>query len=276
MNEYLVAVILGVVEGLTEFIPVSSTGHMILVGDWLQFTGEKEATFEVVIQLGAILAVVVVFKDRFLDLLGLKREKNEPFPALRTLFFRENRLNLIHIGIAILPALILGYFLHKIIKTYLFSSETVIIGLVVVGLLMVFIEKIKPNTKKFSIDDISYWDALWIGVGQCFSLWPGTSRSGATIISGLFTGLSQKAAAEFSFIIAVPVMIAATSYDMLKSYNLFSTNDLMILLVGLLVSFIVAIVAIKWFLGILAKVTLAPFGWYRIAIGLLAYWVLLN
>lgn len=276
MNEYVVAVILGIVEGLTEFIPVSSTGHMILVGDWLQFTGEKAATFEVVIQLGAILAVIVVFKDRFLDLLGLKREKGEPFSALRTLLFRENRLNLIHIGIAILPALILGYFLHKTIKTYLFGSETVIIGLVVVGLLMVFIEKIKPNTKKFSIDDISYWDALWIGVGQCFSLWPGTSRSGATIISGLFTGLSQKAAAEFSFIIAVPVMIAATGYDMLKSYNLFSINDLIVLLVGLLVSFIVAIVAIKWFLGILAKVTLAPFGWYRIAIGLLAYWVLLN
>lgn len=276
MNEIVIAIILGIVEGLTEFIPVSSTGHMILVGEWLSFTGEKAATFEVVIQLGAILAVVVVFKERFISLFGLKRLPNQPFPGLKELIMPQGKLGLLHITFAIFPALLLGFLLHKTIKTYLFGSETVIIGLVVVGLLMVVIDKIKPKTVKHSIDEMSLKDAFLIGIGQCFSLWPGTSRSGATIITGLFTGLSQKAAAEFSFIIAVPVMIAATGYDMLKSYSLFTADDLFVLFVGLTVSFIVAILAIKWFLNVLGKVTLAPFGWYRIAVGVAFYFILIH
>lgn len=274
MNEILIAVILGIVEGLTEFIPVSSTGHLIIVGEYLQFTGEKAATFEIVIQLGAILAALWIYRDRFLQLIGLNRPAGEPFPAIRELIFPEKKLGLIHIGVAVFPVLLIGFFLHKLIKEHLFSSSTVVIGLVALGVLMVFIDRIKPKVTKNSLDELTWKDAMIIGLGQCFSLWPGTSRSGATIISGIFAGISQRTSADFSFIIAVPALVAATGYDFLKNYKLFSSDDMIMLAIGLAVSFLVAVAAIKWFLNILGKTSLAPFGVYRIVLGILVYFVL--
>lgn len=276
MNDLLVAIILGIVEGLTEFIPVSSTGHLILAGELLNYVGEKAATFEIVIQLGAILASLWVYRDRFLELFGLKREAGTPYPAIRELVFPKNKLGLFQIAIAVVPVLLVGFIFHKAIKEHLFSSSTVVIGLIWLGIIMVFIDKIKPKVTKNSLDELTWKDAIIIGLGQCFSLWPGTSRSGATIVSGIFAGVSQRTAADFSFIIAVPALMAATGYDFLKNYHLFSSGDLWLLLVGLVVSFIVAIIAIKWFLNILGKVSLAPFGIYRILVGVVAYFVLVR
>jgi len=276
MSDLVVAIILGIVEGLTEFIPVSSTGHLILAGEVLNYVGEKAATFEIVIQLGAIMAAVWVYRDRFLELFGLKREPGTSFPAIRQLVFPEKKLGLFHIAVAVIPVLLIGFIFHKVIKEHLFSSATVIIGLIWLGIVMVFIDKIKPKITKKSLDELTWKDAIIIGIGQCFSLWPGTSRSGATIISGIFAGVSQRTAADFSFIIAVPALIAATGYDFLKNYHLFSSDDLLLLLVGLVVSFIVAIIAIKWFLNILGKVSLMPFGVYRILVGIVAYFVLVR
>jgi len=277
MNEFVASVILGIVEGLTEFIPVSSTGHLILTHHLL-FGGQANegfwATFEVVIQLGAILAVVVLYKDRFLSLAGIRREPGTPFPALRKLFFPESGLGLMHIGLAIAPAFILGFLLHGLIKTHLFSVNTVIIGLIAGGAIMIWVARRKQDHPSDSMDEVTYRQAVWIGIGQCLALWPGVSRSGATIISGIFTGLSQKTAAEFSFIVAVPVMVAATGYDFLKSWSYFNPDNLAVLAVGFAVSFLVAIAAIKWFLSFLAKAGLGPFGWYRIAAGLFFWWFL--
>ncbi|MCA0445038.1 MAG: undecaprenyl-diphosphate phosphatase [Bacteroidetes bacterium] len=278
MNDFIASIILGIVEGLTEFIPVSSTGHLILAHHLL-FGGEQMegfwSTFEVVIQLGAILAVVVLYKDRFLSLFGFNRAAGEPFPAIRSLFLPESGMGLIHIAIAIAPAFLFGFLLHGTIKAHLFSPLTVIIGLVIGGVIMVWVAGRKIEHPSDSLDEVSYKQAAWIGIGQCLSLWPGVSRSGATIISGILTGLSQKTAAEFSFIVAVPVMIAATGYDFLKSYQYFNSENLMVLAVGFVVSFIVAVAAIKWFVSFLGKVGLGPFGWYRIIAGLAFWWIVL-
>lgn len=253
MGSWYVAVILGIIEGLTEFLPISSTGHLILTGHLLGFTGPKAETFEIVIQLGAILAVVALYRDRFLGL--LKTNPNHQFSGM-------NGIKLLIL--TSLPASVLGLLTHKYIKTYLFSPETVAVALAI-GAIMIFIVEGRPRKEKtFSLDEISPKLALGIGFFQCLALWPGFSRSAATIMGGMLLGAKRTVAAEYSFIAAVPIMFAATGYDLLKNYALFETRDIMFLSVGFCVSFISAWIAVKGFIYLLGKLTLRPFAIYRL------------
>lgn len=252
MFHYFTAMIMGMVEGLTEFLPVSSTGHLILTGDLINFKGEMAKTFEIFIQLGSILAVVVVYWRRFLDL----------FSGVFTKKHRKD-LNLLHIILAMLPAIVLGLALHDAIKKYLFSPATVVIGLIAGGILMIIAEKRKISHSTVSLDTLSYKQAFMIGVFQCFALWPGFSRSGSTISGGLLVGTNHKVAADFSFIVAVPMMVAATGLDLVKSYDVLSAHDIPFFMTGFVSAFIVALLAIKIFLKLISKVKLTPFAYYR-------------
>ncbi|WP_025691257.1 undecaprenyl-diphosphate phosphatase [Paenibacillus zanthoxyli] len=258
MHDYIIAIIQGIVEGITEFLPVSSTGHLILTGELLGFKGEKADTFEIIIQLGAILAVAVIYWRRILGLLGLSNfESNNEDTA------GKQKLNLIHIILACLPAMALGLILHSFIKTYLFSPYTVLAGLVLGGFFMLLGQKKKTTVRAKSIDQLSYRQAIAIGLFQCLSLWPGFSRSGATIAGGLLAGASYKAATNFSFLIAIPMMFAASGYELLKSYHTLTAADAGVFITGFLVSFIVALLAVITFLKLLDRLKLAPFAYYR-------------
>ena len=255
--DIFVVLILSIVEGITEFIPISSTGHMILVGEALNFTGEKAASFEIFIQVGAIGAVVWLYRERFSSYL-------KP-----TSWTNTRKLNFIHFALAIFPVVVLGALAYKTIKHVLFSSEVVAISLIVGGLVMIIVEKWgKLPESTTSLDEVSYLQAFKIGCLQCFALIPGVSRSGATILGGLFFGLNYKTAAEFSFLIAVPVMLMASGYDLLKSAEIISRSDMSYFLLGAGLSFIVAYFSIKTFLKLLSQLKLTPFGWYRILIGI--------
>ena len=266
---HLKAIILGIVEGLTEFIPISSTGHMILIGDIIQFTGEKASTFEVFIQLGAILAIVIIYKKRFIGLI--------PYPTPGKTIFNQLPddnaiLTVRHIIVAIVPFLIVGFLMHGVIKEHLFNPVTVAMGLIVGGVLMIIVECLSVKKTVESVDDLSLKQCFLIGLGQCFTVWPGISRSGSTMITGLLIGVKHKPVADFSFIIAVPVMCAAVGYDMLKSLKFLEISDLSYFLIGFLISFIVARASVKWFLKVLTTIKLIPFGIYRILLGGLALW----
>ena len=254
--DYFSAVILGIIEGLTEFVPISSTGHLILIGDALSFQMGNLATFNIAIQLGAILSVVFVYKDRFSILINPKN------------WFSDLGLK---IFLAILPALFFGFLLHAYIKEFLFSSLTVIYALIVGGIIMLVVDFIKTDDSQCttSIDELTFKQACVIGIAQCFALWPGMSRSGSTIVGGLLSGLNYKTAADFSFIISVPVMFAAVTYDLLKTAPLLSSHDLTLILIGFVVSFVVAYFAIVTFLKLLVRFKLLPFAIYRLCIGLL-------
>lgn len=272
MEGIITATLMGIVEGLTEFIPVSSTGHLIMVGEMIGYTGEKAATFEIVIQLGAILAVLLLYRERFarffsgFDVQMLKQPFNSGGGS--------DELNLVHIGIAILPVMAVGFITHKYIKQYLFSSATVVIGLVVGGIIMIVVERwfLKDLTTT-DLDGITYRQALWVGLAQCCALWPGVSRSGATIVGGLLLNMDHRTSAEFSFVIAVPVMFIATAYDLMKSWNLLGVDDFVMLAVGFIVSFVFAWLSVVTFLKILSKWKLSPFGWYRIAAASIFYFL---
>ncbi len=255
MSEWMKAVLLGLVEGLTEFIPVSSTGHLIVTGDLLQFKGNAASTFEIFIQLGAILAVVFLYKERFLSLLDFK--KNEGLSG-------KNGIRLLAVTTA--PALVFGYFVHSYIKTYLFNPFTVALGLGVGGVIMIVAENKLPVSKINKVDDLKARDALLVGLFQLLAMWPGVSRSGATIVGGMLVGIERKTAAEYSFLAAVPVMCAATIYDLYKSREFLSASDIPIFSIGFVVSFVSAWFAVKFFIHLLGKWTLKPFGWYRIGI----------
>lgn len=268
MENWAVAVILGIVEGLTEFIPVSSTGHLIIAGNLLGFVGEKASTFEVAIQLGAILSVVVLYRERFLRLIPNNREHFSPLSSAL-----DGWSGLLRIGLATLPALIVGFLLRKVIKTYLFTPHTVAAALLIGGIAILFVERHVRRRPASAVDTLSLGQALGIGLFQTLALWPGTSRSAATILGGMLLGLDRKGAAEFSFLIAVPVMAAATGYDLLKMNGQLSGEEMAQLAVGFIVAFIVALATIRWFLRLLNRWSLAPFAWYRIAIAPLFYLV---
>lgn len=261
MSDALIAIILGIVEGLTEFLPISSTGHLILISDILGFVGEKANVFNVFIQLGAILSVLILYRHKFIAMLDFR------FPSVRS-----EKLTLYHVAAGILPVMGLGLILHKSIKTYLFSPYTVIIGLVVGALFMLIAERLNPRPHTREVDDLTLVQAFWVGLFQCLSLWPGFSRSGSTIAGGLFFGLSRKAAAEFSFIIAVPVMLAAGTYDLYKIWDKLVPGDFGMIAIGFIVSFIVAYLSIIWFLRFLNSSTLASFAYYRFALAAVSYW----
>lgn len=269
MGDYMIAVILGIVEGVTEYLPISSTGHMILVGDWLGFTGPRASVFEVFIQLGAILSVLVIYKEKFIRMLRQYR----CWDMLRPQNWRRNDtgLTLAHVGAGIVPVMIIGYFAHGVIKTYLFSVGTVIIGLVIGGVFMLLAERAKIRVLCDDVEKITILQAFLVGAFQMFALWPGFSRSGSTIAGGLFLGLSRKAAADFSFIIAVPVMIIACFYDLLKSWSVLDSGDLVMIAIGFVTAFIVAYISVLWFLKFLNKSTLTSFACYRFLVAVVSF-----
>ncbi len=267
------AIILGLVEGLTEFAPVSSTGHMIIVDDmWLQsekFLGKYGAnTFKVVIQLGSILAVVVTFKDRFIDLLGMGRIKNKHSEQA------GGRLKLTQVIVGLIPAGVFGVLVEDFIDENLFSTGTVLIGLVIGAIFMIIADRFGPkNPKVQSVDQITYKQALTIGLIQCFSLWPGFSRSGSTISGGVLIGLSHRAAADFTFIMAVPIMAGASFLSLLKNWQYMTMDALPFFIAGFVSAFIFALISIRFFLKLIDKIKLVPFAIYRIVLALIIYLV---
>lgn len=270
----LKAIILGFVEGMTEFAPVSSTGHMIIVDDmWLntkEFLSKYEAnTFKVVIQLGSILAVVIIFKERFMEMLGLGgRSKNSEE--------KLSRLKLSQVIVGLIPAGILGVLFEDYIDEHLFSTETVLIGLVIGAFLMIFADIFGgKDPKTVSVDQITYKQALSIGLIQCFSLWPGFSRSGSTISGGVLLGLSHRAAADFTFIMAVPIMAGASFLSLIKNLEYFSVDALPFFIAGFISAFVFALISIRFFLKMINKVKLIPFAIYRIVLAGVIYFIFL-
>lgn len=253
----LSALILGIVEGLTEFLPVSSTGHLILAGQLLHFNDDKGKVFEIVIQFAAILAVVWEYRARlFHALISLTSEQAS----------RRLAINLI---VAFLPSAILGFLFLKQIKAYLFNPIVVASAFIIGGFLILWAERREHVIKAETIDDMTWKDALKVGFAQALAMIPGTSRSGATIIGGLFFGLSRLAAAEFSFFLAIPTMFAATLYDVYKHRDLFIMEDLNLFAVGSVVSFISAFLAVRGLIRFISKHDFSIFAWYRIAFGIL-------
>ncbi len=255
------AFIMGIVEGLTEFLPVSSTGHLILAGSLIGFHGDKEKIFDVMIQTGAMFAVIVYFRERIRSTLaGLFSD-----PVAQRFA--------INIVIAFLPAAFLGVLFASKIKEYLFYPVPVAIALVVGGIIIIWVEKrakrLQVPARINSVDELTKTDALKLGFAQAFALIPGTSRSGSTIIGGMLFGLSRVAATEFSFYLAIPTLIGAGVYDTFKYRELLSTDDIPLFAVGTIVSFFAAWACVAWLIRFVATRDFIPFGWYRIGFGLL-------
>lgn len=251
------AIILGIVEGLTEFLPISSTGHQIIVADLIDFGGERAMAFNIIIQLGAILAVVWEFRRKIYDVVvGLPKQRE----AQR---FTANLL------IAFMPAVVLGVMFADLIHEYLFNPITVAAALVVGGVIMLWAERREHRIEVDHVDQMNWSHALKIGFVQCVAMIPGTSRSGSTIIGGLLFGLSRKAATEFSFFLAMPTMVGAAVYSGYKYRELFQPADLPVFALGFVVSFIFAMIAVRGLLKFIANHSYAVFAWYRIVFGML-------
>ena len=243
----LLALILGVVEGVTEFLPISSTGHLILAGDLLGANDERWSVFNIVIQTGAMLAVVWEYRARF---------------------FRIDVALYRNLLVAFVPAAVFGLLFSKIIKGYLFHAVPVALAFIVGGIIILLVERNpRAHARVETVSEMTWLDALKVGFAQCFALIPGTSRSGATIIGGMLFGLSRKSATEFSFFLAVPTLVAAGAYDLLKHRALFSTNDLPMFGVGSITAFVSAFVVVRWLIRYVATHDFKPFAWYRIAFG---------
>lgn len=261
--DFIASIILGIVEGLTEFIPVSSTGHMILTAKLMGYDDQTPImkTFEIVIQLGAILAIAIVYWRRILNLLGWSH--SEP---LSKQVGNVKRLNLIHVILGITPALMVAFFAKDYIKS-LFSAQTVLYALVAGGIFMMFAEwynRTKSRITSHDLDDLTYKQALLIGLYQIISvLWPGFSRSGSTISGGMLSGVSYKASADFSFLIAIPIMCAAAGYELLESYRYFTSDVLGLFVVGFIISFVVAYFVVLAFMKLIQKIRLTHFAIYR-------------
>ena len=268
MNSWMVAVILGIVEGLTEFLPVSSTGHLIVVGSLLGFVGERAASFEVVIQLGAILSVVLLYWRRFVRLIPVRRRSL--IGARSTL---DGWAGLWRIGFATAPALLVGYLARHSIKAELFNPEAVTLALAVGGGAILLAERYVSRRHSNTLDALTLGQAFGIGLFQVLALWPGTSRAAATIVGGMLLGLDRKGAAEFSFLIAVPVLFAASGYELIKMRSQLAFEDFLQLAVGFIVSFIVALIAVKGFVRFLEHGKLSPFAWYRIIVAPVFYYL---
>jgi undecaprenyl-diphosphatase len=268
--DLFVAIVLGIVEGLTEFAPVSSTGHMILVDDMLLhskelFPASVANSFKVVIQLGSILAVLVVFKDRFIDLLGLRRRSGAAASTSK-----GGRLKLAQVIVGLIPAGIAGVLFEDYIDEYLFSVETVLIGLVLGGILMIVADKFGPRSPSAdTVDKISYKQAFGIGLFQCLGMWPGFSRSGSTISGGVLLGMSHRAAADFTFIMAVPIMAGATLISLYKHWADFTPEALPFFIAGFISAFVFALLSIRFFLKLIQKIKLTPFAIYRFVLAAL-------
>jgi undecaprenyl-diphosphatase len=249
VNDLIKALILGIVEGLTEFLPISSTGHLILAGELLGASDERWNVFNVVIQTGAMLAIVWEYRARFFKV---------DIALYRNLF------------VAFLPAAVFGLLFSKFIKGHLFHAVPVALAFVIGGIVILLVERNPRKTNRIErTQDMTWLDALKVGFAQCFALIPGTSRSGATIIGGMLFGLSRKAATEFSFFLAVPTLVAAGAYDLFKNRALFSASDLPMFGVGSIAAFVSAFVVVRWLIRYVATHDFKPFAWYRIAFGAL-------
>ncbi|WP_153109570.1 undecaprenyl-diphosphate phosphatase [Propionivibrio limicola] len=260
----LKALLLGVVEGLTEFLPISSTGHLILAGDLLDFNDDRGKLFTIVIQSGAIMAVVWEYRQRVVSVLcGLGRERS------------ANRFAL-NLAIAFMPLAILGLLFKKVIEAYLFKPVPVALAFIVGAFLILWAERREHTVRLNSVDEMSPLDALKLGFAQALALIPGTSRSGATIIGGLFFGLSRRAATEFSFFLAIPTLFAATIYSLYKERALLNADDLGLWVVGFVASFVSAFLCVRWLLRYVSSHDFSLFAWYRLAFGfiVLATWQL--
>lgn len=254
---YLKALILGIVEGLTEFLPISSTGHLIVVGDLLNFNDERGKVFEIVIQFAAILAVCWEYRVKLASVTSGLLQKQEA----------AQRFTL-NVLIAFLPLAVLGLLFGKAIKAHLFAPIPVALAFIIGAFIILWAEKRKHTITIESVDDMHWKDALKMGCAQALALIPGTSRSGATIIGGLFFGLSRKAATEFSFFLAIPTLTMATLYEVVKYRHDFHADDLGIFLVGSIASFISAFLAVRGLLRYISRHDFTVFAWYRIAFGL--------
>ena len=249
------ALVLGIVEGLTEFLPVSSTGHLILAGDLLGFNDARGKVFALVIQTGAMLAVLWEYRVRFgRALTGILSER-----AAQRFWF--------HLAIAFLPAALLGLAFGSAIKAELFKAVPVAIAFIVGGMIILWVDRGERKARVGSVDDMTWLDALKVGIAQAFALIPGTSRSGATIIGGMLFGLSRRAATEFSFFLAVPTLMAAGAYDFWKHRALFSASDVPLFSVGFAAAFVSAFLCVRWLIRYVATHDFRPFAWYRIAFG---------
>jgi undecaprenyl-diphosphatase len=252
----LTIILLGIVEGVTEFIPVSSTGHLVLAAELLGFKSEAGGTFEIVIQLGAILSVIVLYWRRFLDAgMGVLRRDPE---ALR---FARNIL------LGFLPSMAIGFLVYDAVKAMLGSPLIVAVALIVGGIAILLLERRLKEAKTCSVEAMGWKTALGIGLIQCLSMIPGVSRSGATIMGALSLGVERKTAAEYSFFLAVPTMLAASGYDLVKTGAKLDAGAWGAIAIGFVVSFVVALLVIRLFLAIVTRHGFAPFAWYRIVVG---------
>jgi undecaprenyl-diphosphatase len=252
------ATVMGIVEGLTEFLPVSSTGHLILTGSLLGMTDDKSKVFDIAIQTGAIRAVIIVYWQR------LSTAVLELGSSARARRFVAN------VAIGFLPAAVIGFLVYKSIKAYLLNGPVVASAFIVGGLIILWVEKrANPAPPRIvDVDQMTPADALKVGFVQCLGMIPGTSRSGATIIGGMLFGLSRKAATDFSFFLAIPTLVAAGGYSLFKERKLLSVADVPLFAVGFVVSFIAAWFCVRWLLRYISTHTFVPFAWYRIAFGL--------
>ncbi|PKP94829.1 MAG: undecaprenyl-diphosphatase [Alphaproteobacteria bacterium HGW-Alphaproteobacteria-16] len=264
MSDILTYIILGIIEGLTEFLPVSSTGHLILASELLGFTGEGSVAFKVAIQLGAILAVMVAYWSRFRNVgLGLLRRDRE------AIWFTRN------VMIGFLPAMLIGAVAYEGIRVMIQSPMTVAIALIIGGIVILVVERMVKTVRVERVETMPLSTAIAIGLVQCIAMIPGVSRSGATIMGALLMGVERKTAAEFSFFLAVPTMAGATVYSLYKDRDLLTFDDLTGIAIGLFVSFLVALLVVKAFVRVVGRFGFAPFAWYRIVVGSVALvWLL--
>lgn len=254
----LQSIIMGIVEGITEFLPISSTGHMIIVGHFISFTGDFATLFEIVIQLGAILAIIVLYRNKLWDSLKNLTPGNSGFKLW------------VNIIVAFIPSAILGLILHKKIEATLFGPIPVIAALIFGGILMVLVEnKFRKRDVIGSVDSIILPQALIIGCFQCLALWPGMSRSASTIMGAWIVGINSVAAAEFSFFLAIPTMIGATALTLVKAKMAITSIEVISLIIGFVVSFIVAIIVVDKFVNFLKKKRMRVFAVYRIFVGII-------
>jgi len=266
------AFILGLVEGITEFLPISSTGHLIIAGDILNFNDDKGKVFEIVIQLGSILAVCWEYRVKLLETLRDLVGKQPGVSSEITRSTSSSTKFVLNLLLGFLPAAVLGLAFHSTIKTYLFSPLTVAIALILGGFAILLIEHIDANKTSCSLsslDQMTHTQAVKIGFAQSLALIPGVSRAGATILGGMIFGLNRQIATEFSFLLAIPIMFAATAYDLLKNWKLLTMSDTSMFMVGFITAFASALLVIKMFLRFVATHDFRAFAWYRIGFGTL-------
>ncbi|MDO0824354.1 undecaprenyl-diphosphate phosphatase [Desulfosporosinus nitroreducens] len=258
MNDYVSALILGIVEGITEFLPISSTGHLIIVNQFVGFTEQFANMFDVVIQLGAILSVVVYFRHRLIPFGNYKSAKNQEIFELwkKTL-------------VGVIPALGIGFLVADHIEELLFNTTVVAIALIIGGLILLYIEGKRPAFQIKSMKQLTYRTALLIGFIQCLAMIPGTSRSASTIIGAMLLGASRVVAAEFSFFLAIPTMVAASGYTLLKNGLTLNLHEFIVVAFGFFISFIVAWLVIAGFMSYVSKKDFKPFGYYRVVLGII-------